>query len=87
MESKDQQYAIAFFMSQPKGMRQVIENNIRRSAPSGIISIFADMNGLTEQDKQRLSAYRVVASEMGFAIGQWRLNRNSGTCQASIKSQ
>ena len=44
---------------------------------------------LTEEDKEILSAYRVLAHELGYDMGPWRYDKASGTgsAQATISQR
>tara|TARA_R100001244_G_scaffold126191_1_gene96507 strand:- start:355 stop:636 length:282 start_codon:yes stop_codon:yes gene_type:complete len=82
--TNDKQYADNYFATKPKGMLPVMQKIIRDSVVKGSIGTFADMDGYTDKDKNKMSAYRVVASDMGITIGQWILNRETGIARAAI---
>lgn len=42
------------------------------------------MNHMDEKSKQSLSAYRLLAEEMGYEIGSYILNKNAKTIEATI---
>ena len=80
----DKQHADNYFATAPKGMLDTMQGIIRKHIDKGTIGIFASMDGYTDSDKNKLSAYRVVASDMGITIGQWVLNRKTGVARATI---
>ena len=82
--TNDKQHADNYFATAPKGMLDTMQAIIRMSVTKGSIGMFADMSGYTDSDKDKLSAYRVVASDMGITIGQWILNRETGIARAAI---
>jgi len=84
--TNDKQHADIYFATAPKGMLDTMRGIIRKSVAKGTIGMFADMSGYTDSDKNKLSAYRVVASDMGITIGQWVLNRETGIARATIVS-
>ena len=84
--TNDKQHADNYFATAPKGMLDTMQGIIRKSVAKGTIGMFADMSGYTDSDKNKLSAYRVVASDMGITIGQWVLNRETGIARATIVS-
>ena len=82
--TNDKQHADNYFATAPKGMLDTMQGIIRKSVAKGTIGMFADMSGYTDSDKNKLSAYRVVASDMSITIGQWVLNRETGVARASV---
>ena len=82
--TNDKQHAANYFATAPKGMVNTMQEIIRKSVVKGSIGMFADMSGYTDKDKNKLSAYRVVAAKMGITIGQWVLNRETGVARATI---
>ena len=86
-ESRDLEYATRFWESQPSGMREAMRENIEIAAQAGSISSFVDPKGISEKDKEKLSAYRVLAKEMGYEVGQYVTNRDSYTAVAPINKK
>jgi hypothetical protein len=85
-EAKDSEYASRFWQNnQSPGLREAMQDNIQSRAESGSFGIFVDSQGITESDKEKLSAYRQLAREMGYEIGPFRFNANSYTATAEIK--
>jgi len=62
-------------------MREAIESQ----AKTGLFRSFVDKTGITEKDKCKLSAYRLIAKEIGYEIGQFKFNKDAGTVTASLK--
>ena len=75
----DTTLAKEYFSTAPKGMKEVMVKTIKRSLPTGQISLFASI-----KDKAKLSAYRVVAKEMNITIGQWLIRSTTNTANAVI---
>ncbi len=69
----------------PDEMREVFQRAIERDAPTGQTGLFVDKAGITETDKERLSALRKTAEELGYEVGNfvfrlgppWLLSRKS----------
>jgi hypothetical protein len=80
----DKQFADEFFLNSPSGMKQVMIKIIEKSVPTGRIAMAANMGEFTDKDKRKLSAYRVLAADMGYTIGKWGLTK-SGTALATIQ--
>ena len=82
----DMEYAARFWQHQPEGMREAMMSNIESAAKQNPpqIGYFVDPSGITEKDKERLSAYRVLAEEMGYEVGQYVFNKQSHAALAPI---
>ena len=80
----DKQHADNYFATAPKGMLPVMRKIIRDSVARGWIGTFANMGGYEDKDKNKMSAYRVLAASMGITVGQWVLNRETGVARATI---
>ena len=73
-----------------EGLRQAFADNIHRAVGpdgSGYVSSFISTDGLTEDDKEKLAAYRKMATELGYDVGEYVLHLNSGTAVAPIKKR
>jgi hypothetical protein len=79
MKTKDIKLANDFFATAPKGARETIVKIIKKSVPAGRVCMFA-----TLENKAKLSAYRVVANEIGLELGDWHLRSRSGTAIAKL---
>lgn len=98
-ESKDAVYAAQFWdqMSWDKGdvfatsMKEAMKTSIESAAKTigpdgnGQFSLFVTPEGMAEKDKQKISAYRELAKEMGFQIGPLKRNEKSGTATGTIR--
>jgi hypothetical protein len=72
---KDDVYAERFWEKhQYKGLKESMMGNIRNTLDKGYFGYFASDQGIDEQDKERLSAYRKLAKEIGYEIGQFTYN-------------
>jgi len=79
MKTIDTKLSRQFFSTAPHGTRDGMKKIINRSLPSGEISLFA-----TIENKAKLSAFRVVASEMGIELGDWLIRPLPGTATAKL---
>lgn len=68
-------------------MQEQMRETLEKAAIEGNLSIFVDRNGLTQNDKEKLSAYRIQAKQFGYEISQFELNKDSGTVTAKISKQ
>ena len=82
--TSDKRHADNYFATAPKGMLTTMQSIIRKSVVQGWFGMFADMGGYTDKDKNKMSAYRVVAADMGITIGPFILNRETGVARATI---
>jgi hypothetical protein len=98
--TRDESYAREFWQKQPEGMKEAMQENIKSFISEGVFHSFVepangksfdesnkDQNGkqqLDEKSKQSLSAYRLLAEEMGYEIGSYILKENAKTVEATI---
>lgn len=82
---RDLNYASRFWRRQPPGMKNTMEENIRQAEKAGTFNVFVDRSGITEYDKEKLSAYRELAQQMGYKIGQFQYNERAWTVSAPIE--
>jgi len=71
-------------------MQQSIESAIKLGIFSNFVGIIEGTDGkkqLDEATKEKLSAYRKLAEEMGYSIGPFKLHEKAGTVTAEIKAQ
>ncbi len=96
LESKDAVYAEKYwegFIARGKKpeliekLKQVAREVILNAAQSEekIVGVFLGKEGLDEDTKGHISAYRVIAQEMGYEIGQFKVNKSSGTATGMIR--
>ena len=83
-EDRDQLYAAKFWENQPKGMREVMAANIETALKKGQFASFVSPNGLDEKDKAKLSAYRQLARDLGYEMGQFTAHPESHTVSAPV---
>lgn len=81
----DHNYAQRFWARVPEGMRAAYQTSIESAARTGTLAIFVNMEGLDEKDREKMSALRLLAKELGYEVGQFRLDKRSGTVSASIR--
>ncbi len=86
---KDLAYSMKFWsQARPDGLREAMQQSIMTSVKKGTFSNFAGVeegtNELDEVTKEKLAAYRKLAEEMGYTIGSFKLNEDSGTVTAVI---
>ena len=80
MTNKDIKLANEFWANASKHKKDQMFKSIKKAAIEGRIVLFA-----TLEDKAKLSAYRVLATKMGFTLGTWMLRKNELTAIATIK--
>lgn len=80
----DRLYAERFWASAPEGMRVVYTTSIESAARIGTLSLFANREGIDERDKEKMSALRVLAQELGYEVGQFHLDKKQNTASAPI---
>jgi len=66
-------------------MREVFQRAVERGAQTGQIGWFVDKTGITEDDRERLSALRQTAEELGYEVGNFVFSENAWTAMAPIK--
>jgi len=84
-KNKDEEYSQRFWdRDQPDGLREVMIYNLESAVKRGTFSLFVDPKGITEKDKEKLSAYRLLAKETGFEIGEFVFSKETYTVTATI---
>ncbi len=96
-ESTDMEYAAKFWNRQDKNLspkyagqlRESMRGNIESAVNGkrGSIGSFVDPTGVTEEDKEKLSAYRVLAKEMGYEVGDYAFDKRSHVASAQISKK
>lgn len=82
---KDEVYAARFWEEKPEELREVMIDNICQAAEKeGFIGSFVDPSGITEKDKEKLSAYRQLARELGYEVGEFKFYPKAHTARAPI---
>lgn len=81
---KDEVYSEQFWDHQPEGMREAMIENIESAAQKGSFSIFAGHNGIEDHDKEKMSAYRFLAKELGYVVGPFYYNKSTYVVNATI---
>ena len=93
LENKDLEYAKAYaarIKASAKSpqyvqeMKDAIANIIQNGVRAGFVSVFVGSQGLTEENKEKLSMLRYEAQRMGYQVGQWQFNANAHTATAPI---
>jgi uncharacterized membrane-anchored protein len=82
---KNQEAYEKFVQSTKEQMKYQLEKSVDSESGEGTFNLMVDSSGITEHDKQRISAFRVIAREMGYGIEKFSFNENSGTATAPIK--
>src|SRR3989339_183899 len=87
--NKDADYAQRFWdKGQPKGFREVmignLHNSIKEGENEGVFRCSVSPQGINDTDKEKLSAYRVLANELGYDMGPYQFNANSYIASAKI---
>jgi len=87
---RDNEYSNKFWESQGEisdNVRENMKDIILDCVQRGEMAIFVgfEKNGkIDEKSKQKLSAYRVLAIEIGYYIGDFVIHREAGTVIAKI---
>ena len=88
VNDKDAAYAGRFWNRNQNivGLKDVMAQSLQGAIEKRdrLFYVLVNVSGLTEQDKEKLSAYRVLAGEIGIELGPFRLNKRSGTAVAEI---
>lgn len=92
-ENRDRKYADMFWEDNKnikekmrRTMMEIIENSINHETGEGTLYLQAvSRTGIKEKDKARLSAYRILAREMGYEIGEFVFDKKTDVVRASIK--
>ena len=79
MKNKDITLANEFWANASKNKKDQMFKSIKKAAIVGRMVIFASLD-----DKAKLSAYRVLATKMGFKCGTWLLRENNLTAIMTV---
>lgn len=81
----DQIYAKKYWDKYPdERVKEAMSEIIELAAKTGVFRHFVSANGITEEDKVKLSAYRQLAHELGYKLGQFKFNKNSHSVYTEI---
>jgi hypothetical protein len=87
-QNKDIDYAERFWSSNKNTieLRDAMAQSLQRAIDRGdrLFHISVDVTGITEKDKERLSAYRALGKELGVELGPFRLIKGAGTAVAEL---
>ena len=89
---RDTAYSMRFWSrNQPEGLRDNMRVTLEAAILKGVLTFFAtsiiSADGKKEIDgfnKEKLSAYRKMADDMGYTIGNFRLDQDTDTVNATI---
>ena len=86
---RDLKYAAMFWeKGQPKGMLEAMSKNIQSASLEGKIHMFVNPKGISENEKMKMSAYRLLADAIGYEIGAYNFNKDgSHTATAPINKR
>lgn len=86
--TKDKKYSKKFW-AKPHHLRfrEAMMENIRVAEKTGKFSCFVSPKGFTEDDKEKLSAYRDSARKEGYEISPYHFNKDAHTATAKIKKK
>ena len=79
MKNKDIALANECWANASKNKKDQMFKSIKKAAIVGRMVIFASLD-----DKAKLSAYRVLATKMGFKCGTWLLRENNLTAIMTV---
>lgn len=85
--AKDKDDAAKFWSNHDAAMREsmvkVLEEAMKTDPP--LIYVHIDAEGFSEQNRQKLAAYRVLAEEMGWEIGAFDINSIAHTVSGPMR--
>ncbi len=85
-DPKDLEYSKRFWShNQPPEQRETMIENVLRAGETGFIGMSVDPTGITGAHREKLSALRVLARQMGYNVKQFIFDPRSYTAIASIK--
>ena len=84
-EAVDLDYAASFWKNQPEGMEQTMMSVIETTAQEGTFWQYVDQEKMTDKDKEKISAYRVLAKQMGYSLGGFTHQSGKPTGHAPIE--
>jgi hypothetical protein len=85
-DARDYEYATRFWKrGQPETMRQNMTEIIEKAVQEGTFYLFVDQEEMTDEDKERISAYRVLAKQIGYRVGGFTHQPGKPTACAPIE--
>jgi len=79
-------YAARFWArGQPSGYLKVMKEYIENA--KDMLHIFVSPEGIKEDDKEKLAAYRVLASQMGYEVGEYKFDKQTYIASAPIRKK
>ncbi len=84
-DQADKLYSERFWQRQPKGVRESMIDIIKERAEGGSFVIAVDPRGITDDDREKLSAYRDLAKQIGYEVGEYKFESKSHIVHAPIK--
>ncbi len=91
--SKDVAYAMRYWEKRTDpNTRKTMEEILTTALSKGAfhIAVYISPNpadGISEKDKEKLSAYRLLADEMGYELGPFVLQRDAGNVRSDIRKK
>ncbi|MEK7571064.1 MAG: hypothetical protein AAB553_02210 [Patescibacteria group bacterium] len=90
-DESDRMYSAAYWYENretiPYGLRDQMISNIRSAGEpggNGQIGTFVDPEGITEKDRMKMSAYKVLAEELGYEVGEYTHHQKTHNVNAPI---
>lgn len=89
-KAKDISYSMDFWRGKndPKferDLREAMIGSLKTAFENQRLSIFVSPEGITERDKEKISAYRVLAEEVGYKIGKFSFNKDAHVASGPIE--
>ena len=81
----DISYSIDFWRGQPKGIREAMLGSLKTAFENQRLSIFVSPDGITDRDKMKISAYRVLGEEVGYKIGKFSFDKDTHVASGPIE--
>lgn len=90
--TRDEAYSKMFWRHKGhvKGLREAMIDSLKSSISEGIIGVFVGVEErdykteLIQESREKLSAYRVLAKELGYEIGPYTFHKDSGSVVAKM---
>lgn len=90
-QEKDLTYSGKFWEKKSGGLKkdlkQAMMTNIEKAGKEGELHLFVGQKGIALDDKEKLSAYRVLAQQMGYEISEYKYNKGADTVTAKIRKK
>ena len=70
-----------------ENQKNIMAQNIIDAEKNGCLEMFVNPSGIVRDDKKRLSAYRVLAQQMGYQVGNFLFNPHLSKATAHLRKK